>query len=509
MTGPMTRQKRLDLSLGDPLLPLRGVAAYAFRMASRDLNNYYNMIPSYSGPGSVRDVLHPVRDYFSARGFHDQGWSGLTTEEILPTGGGTTEGFDLALRMLSADVVERNGQGAVIKPAILMPVPTYGMFMDAAKAAGFHVVKVDRDLAAGGVLNRDTLIAAVNDAHKAGYRIIAYYDCNPHNPTGLIRGKAETESLAEVFEAINAHYAQQDLNALSINPRSRLWDHAGTRVTIIDDMVYDGLEMGDEKPFGFGQLPHMYRDTITLFGPSKAGLVGLRAGVAIGPRDKIRAMMGIARHAGYFPSTPVLHALAAYYNDDEKFAAQRSHHLARLNAQHRQNTFLMKALVNGMDTMPEASNADRAKMLRIVMKETGMDRAASRDLLTRGIKGVRIITTPQAGFFHLLDCSGLRDRQYSNEFVPYRAFMGTATAQTEEAIDHVLGAGQNLQFAYGSWAGLPTHSMIVRITCAMPHRDILETARRLAAGVKDFKKAKKVSEIQAAAGVSSLRAPLP
>lgn len=84
-----------------------------------------------------------------------------------------------------------------------------------------------------------------------------------------------------------------------------------------------------------------------------------------------------------------------------------------------------------------------------------------------------MITTPQAGFFHLLDFSALegrllRDAQGSLSDV----FTG------EESIDF-LSRRAGLRFAYGSWAGLNHEDGVVRASFAKPLDDIIEFSRRV------------------------------
>lgn len=120
---------------------------------------------------------------------------------------------------------------------------------------------------------------------KQGKRIVTFYDCNPHNPLGLVRDREETEALAEVFHEVNEIYHQQNIKHALItvgNPEDEPWNGPASRLWIIDDLVYDGLEFSGQKPaFSFAQLEDMQNDAILLPGLSKLGLAGLRAGLMV------------------------------------------------------------------------------------------------------------------------------------------------------------------------------------------------------------------------------------
>ena len=51
----------------------------------------------------------------------------------------------------------------------------------------------------GGALLPQDVRATFEQLDKQGKRIVAFYDCNPHNPLWLIRNREETEALATVW----------------------------------------------------------------------------------------------------------------------------------------------------------------------------------------------------------------------------------------------------------------------------------------------------------------------
>lgn len=492
-------KRKLNMSLGNPLHPFRSVARHAFREASKDLNQYRFMNRG-SGDPEIRRVYHAVSDYFTNRGIYPPHWTGLPFDHFSLMGGGTTEGYNLVIQLLIQDVIyERQRMNRTIKPAILMPVPTYGFFMHPPEQWGIEVIPVARDITAGSNLTKQQLLRAVKEAHKRDLRIIAYFDSNPNNPLGTIRCEARTRELAEVFLALREHYRRADERALEkwqetqpsreislldkpfkIKP-GHLWDGRASRVRIIDDMVYDGLEYGDKKAFAFAQIPELYKDTFTLAGPSKAGLANLRGGVVIAHSDDIGALERLRINNNYFPSRPTLAALEAFYSVRNPFAAAREKHMAHMNANHRFHGLFMKALVNGMDRVREITPEDREKIINTYARLESCPPEKAERALNRGIKGVRIITTPEAGFFHLVDFSALRDGTYQS---PHNHWQHDKPFKDDHSLIDILETGQNISSCNASWMGLPADALISRATFAIPLEDILEYARRLRQAVR-------------------------
>lgn len=496
--------KVIDCSNGNPLFPLTSAANYAFKESRKDLHRYQFLAAGYSEE-SVRRTLDRLSDHFHERGIKPPGWLGLPYTHIMPVGGGTTGAFHLILKSLIDNVAEENKRrNRQIKPAILMPVPTYGFFIDTATTLGLEVVTVERNLAEGGRLDFEAVRKAVQGAVDKKLRLVAYFDSNPNNPTGYIRNEAETQKLGTLFESLNRLYEEEEEKALRKWQETQetvtleigdmvierkpgfLWDSMASRINIIDDMVYDGLEYGDEKPFAFSQIKELYKHCFTLFGISKAGLANLRGAVIVADSKKLDELNRGRMMSEYFVSKPALHAMEAYFNTTEPFLSQRRKHLDRMNEAHRIRGLLMKALINGMDTMDELNDRDRQKLISTVARTNGIGRAKAIKLLTAGIDGVRVLTTPQAGFFHLIGFSALKDREYSNSYVHYKRYSGMTKVEDACALRHVFGSEHKLSFAGGSWMGLDDKSMIVRATFAMPVTDIIEVTRRLREGMKAF-----------------------
>ncbi len=494
----------MDFSLGNALLPLTYVANYAFEKANADLNIYHlNM--QLDGSTALGKLHHKLSNYFTARGIADKNWChGLPNHGLMVTGGGTSEAFEYIIRALAEDVKERERvTGEVLKPVILMPVPTYGYFFNNLNRWGIEIVKIERDMKNGGRLDPQELAKTFRLLKDEGKRIVAYYDSNPNNPTGLVRGEAETREIADILMTINYYYEQED----DKNVRSGAgfkYNGLTSRIKIIDDMVYDGLEYeGQEKPCSFAQLrgkrtdtfnhSDIFRDTFTLFGASKAGLASLRVGVLIGDSNALKPLRDIQQQSTYFPPMTSYHASLAYFTTEEDNLRKRESHLAKLNAAHEIRGKLMKCLINGVDATPEVSREDFSNLVRMITTETGKSETTARKMLKTGIEGIEVITMPQSGFFHLIDFGGLKGMSYNDvrlkratgylsadEYKDFKRPDGLseyAGHQIKSLEDITVPTG--MAFAAPNWLGLDKDSIIVRASFAAPVADIIEMADRL------------------------------
>ncbi len=487
-------KRKLDMSLGDPLYPFRSAARYAFREAAKDLNRYRFMNRGNSDP-EIQPIYRAISDFFTARGIQPPNWSGLSYGHFTMTGGGTTEGYNLIIQLLIQDVQKENKRlNRDIKPAILMPVPTYGFFMHQPEQWGIEVIPIERDLKGNPQITAPQLLRAIKAAHKDGFRIISYFDSNPNNPLGTIRNEADTRALTDVFLAVREHYKREDQAALKawqqtqpdieikmldepmrIKP-GRIWEGPANRIRIIDDMVYDSLEYGSRKAFAFAQVDELFKDTFTLFGPSKAGLANIRGGIVIAEDKDIYNLERLRINNNYFPSRATLSAMQAFYSPKEPFAAAREKHMTKLNRDHRFHGLFMKALVNGIHTLIEATDDDKKKIIATYARLENCSKSLAEMELKRGIRNVKIITTPEAGFFHLLDFSALRGGTYQS---PRNHWQHDKPFEDDYSLIDILENELNISSCNSSWMGMPMNSLLSRATFAIPLEDILEYTKRV------------------------------
>jgi aspartate/methionine/tyrosine aminotransferase len=291
----------LDFTSGDPAQPLTSIARYAFRMAAKVVH-HYPLLDFVNDPRYA--IIEDIAKYFQQRGFLK---NSFCSANVIVTGGGTTEAFELVIRLLACDVIDRlTATGDKIEPVIIMPVPTYGFFFNSPTQWGFELAVIERDMdakdpASRGRVDPKKLAKLCTDLQRQGKRVVAYYDSNPNNPTGYIRQRKETSELMHVLAVHSMRQKEHDreVNKKRLDDmekrgctrqelmKAQMWRGPASRIRIIDDIVYDGLEYaGQPKGCGFAELDKdawcsPASDTFTIAGPSKAGLVNLRAGVII------------------------------------------------------------------------------------------------------------------------------------------------------------------------------------------------------------------------------------
>jgi cystathionine beta-lyase len=245
----------------------------------------------YGGPGpaTLRDVIaSDMQDLY--------GWSISPADVVfLP---GVVPGFNQALKAIT-----QPGDRLVVETPVYPPI--------LAAAANWDLARVDvpvRPVADGSSVNLDRLTGALGDA-------AAFLLCNPHNPTGRTRTRAELEAIANACLASGAVIISDEIHC---------------------DIVYGG---GKHVPIA-ALSPEVARRTITLMAASKTyNIAGLKTAYAIIPDAELRrrfvgASLGmseganvlglVATEAALRHGRPWKQALLSYLE------ANRDHLVARL-----------------------------------------------------------------------------------------------------------------------------------------------------------------------------------
>lgn len=464
----------LDLSVGDALRPLTGIAKMAFDTALKTPHLYINN-PRSMGDHAVeakRNAENSFRAYLKEKGWERRGWTGIGNDSFLFLDGGTTRGFDLTLQHMAFDIANANRRRKKkdkIQPVILMPVPTYGYFIDTPALHGIDVVTVDRDINNAGYLDPEKLKSVIRNCFADNRRIVAYYDCTPHNPLGFVRSADETKTVYDIMAAVRHHYRKQDENVVIGKPHNFF----GTTMTptcnalqdypiLIDDMVYDGLQYDHKQDIpAFCQVENDLTHVVTLMGLSKVGLSGLRAGIVVAGDQRIKSLHKMLMQQSYFPSYTTLAAVEHFYAASGSGKTIRDRSLTRLNNDHRFNGLLLKAMINGIDTIPELTAKDRNRIIKTAGRHYGLSEEQVVRVKLSRIKGAKIMTTPQAGFFHVLD---LRDG---------------AKQSYDDTLAKRLKHDYAVKVAPLGWSSKSQEENIARISFAVPKEQLFDFADRL------------------------------
>lgn len=455
----------IDLSGGDSFHQFTAAANYALSTCKKSKINQYQFSNPWSSTEGISDALRTTSRYFSDLGFIPQSNNDKEPSNILITAG-TTEGYNLILRMLLDNFNDQNTLNR--KPAILMPFPTYGFFADNAERLGLTVIPIIRDIQNDWHLNIDHLRNTLQKfAKDESYHIIAYYDCNPSNPLGLVRDRAETYEIARTLQYINEAYRKR--NSL---PESQV-----KNICIIDDMIYLGLEYNSTS-FSFSQIPDLFEDTLTLVGTSKSGLASLRGGAVIGGKRYVEDLSLKSMKSQSFLSKPAIHAIEYLFNNNPKMTRTRDRYYKKLNDQHSISGLLFKSLINGIGTMEELTKKEKLKLTHIIMHYRNCSDNMANDILQRGIKGLKVITTPKAGFFHLIDFSSLKNLYFHHSLSLENEPQSTRIDFSNQLYELICDVFK-IRMARSEWSRLGSESFIYRVSFAIPYEDIFETIDRL------------------------------
>ena len=509
----MTDYNHLDASKGDPLFRFDKALARAMELttAGDDSRVYHFNTTSPRVNGLYRETGSTLQDYFRGK-LHRP-----VLPSFMPIDGGTSRAFHMILEYLAADVRERNKETEYVnrrygyslppvKPVIVMPVPTYGHFFRLAyKHSNIELVTIERRRNHGWDVGTQELDKLFTQLARDGKRVVAYFDSNPNNPTGYVRDEAATRALAtvikkhsDVYEMLDKHLLEQEFGTPDLfstdeylagdddiavlgnhyKPTPHIHESATARIRIIDDIVYDGLEYKNApQPFAFGKIPDMSKDCFTITSPSKLGLAGMRAGLIIGDDRDTHKMQQADKDSGYCPSVMTLNLLASVFNDAAENTTWRTAYLKKATSYYRYAGLLVKALINGIeDVLDDVTPSMMARMEGDICRAKNCSAEKAWKLLEHGIKGVKVITSPQAGFFHLVDFSRFKGRRYEHG---YSRGENAETFETEENLERHLQEKFNLSTASGDYTGMDVKDCIRRITFAQKPKDLIDMVDRL------------------------------
>ncbi|MCB1538643.1 MAG: aminotransferase class I/II-fold pyridoxal phosphate-dependent enzyme [Rhodospirillales bacterium] len=410
--------------------PLHGLDFFADLI---DAKRSYRYTPTRHIEGSLKThhaQLRAVARHLKAKGFK---LFNKLSNENLPShiqffNGGVTAAFYELINYLAQDYQRidaiRRPMGLGFGAALVVPVPTYGLFLysmyELTKNTGIDIRYVHRN--DDGSVNLQSLQSTLDDLQAANIRAIAYYDCNPHNPTGHIRDKAETIAAADIIMAQTHRYLDADLAWVEVNMKNPdmkddvkrvmgMSDRPQHGIVIIDDMAYEGLEQSTrKKPFSFGQVSPIVADrTAVLKGISKIGLPGARIALMAAHAELLEPMSDhhITHH--FAASTMAVDILTARYTPgphQKKFDA----HYRRLRRAHRRHIGWVESFFFGIDTTKKISNREKADLVSAYAAHANITHNQANARLNAGLPNFHVTESLESGFFMVLDAGSLSDR---------------------------------------------------------------------------------------------------
>lgn len=377
---------------------------------------------------------------------------------------------------------------------ILVPMPTYGLFLDSIDriTAGKNIKIVPVKRRDNGSVDMLSLETQINVCEMNGDRILAYFDNSPLNPTGYIRTRAETFDAASVIAKASNKQLEKEM-AFYLSKTKKLDSKGGPKalndilfyyvetplssITIIDDMAYEGLEMNARrKPFSFGQCgEETAKATVVLKGISKIGMPGLRIGMLIG-HPHIAAYLTKHQVTKEFSANSMgVDVMATRYGTGPQRNMFKRHE-KKLRENHLLAAKRVQAFFKGLDNVPELTARERLDLVFYYAVHHRIPMDVSERMLKEGLPNFQIAGIPESGFFQCVNCEALKDRTLALEMPGY---------MPEE---YTLGNGDTLYWAFrafeikvvtGNAMGLSNDSFLARISFSLPEKDMFTLYDRL------------------------------
>ena len=386
--------KDIDLGTGNPL------KYKAFPMCIEKMKECLEKEDLYSYPYTEGDdrIRKVLLDYIEELGFqNNQPYSysdidekGLSVNNItfMPS---TSMIFNIIVNIISQP-------GDVI----LVTGPNYGLFTIRAERAGAEVDILPLEKEDHFLVNPEKLAKRIDEINESlqnvynrrkGYvpRVVAFLNANPNNPTGKVMGEKDVELLTQIGKVC-----------------------LDRGVFVIDDLVYRDITFDEEniaKPIA--TIPGMFQNTISLFGLSKSyGLASLRAGFVVADEIIIREVVN--RIFQEIDSSPSItgYALAGAFNTTEERKREYKEYFTELRNIYQKKYQLLKALVEGIDTVEESI---KEEIKNKIVKQLGED---SVEVL-KGLPYAHFPEnlTPDSGFFALIDFTNIKGMKYKGRII--------------------------------------------------------------------------------------------
>ena len=333
---------------------------------SPELSKY----PLRNGDPESKDI---ILDYLRSIGF-----CGELHEENVGFAFSTTHAFAALMKL-------------IIQPGdvVLFTAPTYGIFAFVPEREGGITKFLQLKEEDGWQISPDALRARIRELNgelqHSPFRtadhtpcVAAFFQSNPCNPTGRIMGKHDISRMQAILDICREE-----------------------GVLCIDDLIYRDLGYDRENPaVPMASLDGDHANVISLLGISKSyGAAGLRAGIIVANEIIIAGVRNYIAWDTDSTSYLNMKVLSAVYCTGAEHEQAYQAYFSELMAGYRERLNTVRCLIDGLDSLPEAEQAQTRALIAAGRGE------AETEALLRGIKGVRILPgcVPEAGFFALLD----------------------------------------------------------------------------------------------------------
>ena len=350
----------------------------------------------YPSTGGSMYARQRFLEYLNREGFvldKSKDYDGMGIDNIVFTSS-TTHAYTLICNLIARD-----------EDVILVTGPNYGFFALGPERLNARVEVLELSEEDDWYVNKDSLAKKIDEINKRlkkewegklDYipKVAAFLNMNPHNPLG----KVMNHKNKEILEGIGDVCLEKG-------------------VFVIDDLIYRDLTFDrNDLALPLATYPKYFNNTISLMGISKAfGLASFRAGVIVAP---IPICRGITTQIfETMDSTPVVQveSVAGAFNASDRRYKEYDRYFKPLMKEYEYRYELFRAMVEGIESIKDGKL--RSKIIRDI-KHYEKDEKV-RKLLLEGIPNVEIRkgTTPESGFFAVMDFTKLKGKKYGDKVI--------------------------------------------------------------------------------------------
>lgn len=430
--------------------PYKGCTRAVKRLLKRNNLFWY---PSTSGSMYARQRF---LEYLAREGFKlekSNNYDGMGIDNIVFTSS-TTHAYTLVCNLLARD-----------EDVILVTGPNYGFFALGPERLNARVEVLNLTEEDNWYVNKEALANRIDEINKKlkkewdgklDYvpKVVAFLNMNPHNPLGKVMNSKNKE----ILEGIGDVCLEKG-------------------VFVIDDLIYRDLTFDrDDLALPLATYPKYFNNTISLMGISKAfGLASFRAGVIVAP---IPICRGITTQIfETMDSTPVVQveSVAGAFNASDKRYKEYDKYFKPLMAEYEYRYELFRAMVEGIDSIKDEKVKN--KIIRDI-KHYEKDEKV-RELLFEGVPDVEIRkgTTPESGFFAVMDFTKLKGKRYKDKVIE-NDFDMLEYFYIKGKIQYIMGESINWPYP---------DELIGRISFALTKKALINNMKIITTSVRELK----------------------
>lgn len=427
--------------------PLR---VHPFPPASKAMCNIANseQLSQYQLAAGDIECRESVADYLRNRNFSCNSNKAISSDNIIFTDS-TTEAFCILIKLICRPY-----------DVILFTGPTYGLFAyipERANAISRFLPLRQED---GWMVNPNLLMAKIEEINAElcelaeskhlSYtpKVVAFFNINPSNPTGIVMGKAQLPLLQAIVQVC-----------------------AKEGAFVIDDIIYSELCYDSKNPaLPLATLGMENSNVITLMGLSKAyGLAGARAGMIVADEVIIRGARDFIFQQMDSTSFFVGQLMKAAFKTGRTCQEAYKKYFTALNRQYVHKWQLIRALIEGVEAVDEMERDYIIGLVHSLYRNAAY-------IILRPIPEIQIAggIIPQSGFFALLDFTKMKGKRYEDFCI-----------RTECDVLYFYYRYAHVKLLMGRSIAWPIENeFIARVSFAMADSDIIHMIKQMKDAVR-------------------------